>query len=188
MKFMTMLGLFVWWHSFVHLFLSSARAKQPVHSFLGGKGLGIWANQPIHAFLVGCLNPCLQGMSVHVVSPQPWFRHPTRNECVGWFTQIFLASCILATVVEWHRLFEFAQAFWGCHALFENSPDAICQSCVPCFLTTLHDHNFCWENVELINFAEFQILEDHKRIISHFSFHFYLSTYSLRLPTRNPYR
>ena len=31
----------------------------------------IWANQPIHLFLVGCLNPCLQGTSVWVGSPQP---------------------------------------------------------------------------------------------------------------------
>ena len=26
--------------------------------------LGIWANQPIHSFLVGCLNPCLEGIIV----------------------------------------------------------------------------------------------------------------------------
>ena len=31
----------------------------------------IWANQPIQSFLVGCLNPCLQGISVRVVSSQP---------------------------------------------------------------------------------------------------------------------
>ena len=30
----------------------------------------IWANQPIHSFLVECLNPCLQGTSVRVGSPQ----------------------------------------------------------------------------------------------------------------------
>jgi hypothetical protein len=30
-----------------------------------------WANQPIHSFLVGCLNPCLQGTSARVGSPQP---------------------------------------------------------------------------------------------------------------------
>ena len=28
----------------------------------------IWANQPIHSFLVGCLNPCFQGISVQVGS------------------------------------------------------------------------------------------------------------------------
>ena len=32
----------------------------------------IRAKEPIHLFLVGCLNPCLQGMSVHVVWPQPF--------------------------------------------------------------------------------------------------------------------
>ena len=32
-------------------------------------------NGPIHSFLVGCLNPCLQGASVWVGSPQP---------CGGW--------------------------------------------------------------------------------------------------------
>ena len=32
---------------------------------------GIWANQFIHSFLVECLNPCLQGISVRVGSPQP---------------------------------------------------------------------------------------------------------------------
>ena len=31
---------------------------------------GVWANQPIHSFLLGCLNPCLQGTSVRVGSPQ----------------------------------------------------------------------------------------------------------------------
>jgi hypothetical protein len=31
----------------------------------------IWANQPIHSFLVGYLNPCLQGATVHASSPQP---------------------------------------------------------------------------------------------------------------------
>ena len=30
----------------------------------------IWANQPIHLFVGGCLNPCLQGTSVQVGSPQ----------------------------------------------------------------------------------------------------------------------
>ena len=32
----------------------------------------IWANQPIQSFFVKCLNPCLQGTNVRVVSPQPW--------------------------------------------------------------------------------------------------------------------
>jgi hypothetical protein len=31
----------------------------------------IWANEPTHSFLVGCLNLCLQGTSVRVVSPCP---------------------------------------------------------------------------------------------------------------------
>jgi hypothetical protein len=33
--------------------------------------IGIWVNQPIHSFLVGCLDPCLEGTSVRVGSPQP---------------------------------------------------------------------------------------------------------------------
>ena len=32
--------------------------------------LKFWANQHIHSVLVGCLNPCLQGMSIWVVPPQ----------------------------------------------------------------------------------------------------------------------
>ena len=32
----------------------------------------IWVNQPIYSFLVGCLNSCLQGTNVRVISPQPW--------------------------------------------------------------------------------------------------------------------
>ena len=31
----------------------------------------IWMNKLIHSFLVRCRNPCLQGASVRVVSPQP---------------------------------------------------------------------------------------------------------------------
>ena len=41
-----------------------ARAKQPGQWFLGDKA------------------------SVWVGSAKSWFRHPTRNECMGWFTQI----------------------------------------------------------------------------------------------------
>ena len=37
----------------------------------------IWTNQTIHMFLVRCLNPCLQGTSVQVVSAQPsWLVSP----------------------------------------------------------------------------------------------------------------
>ena len=46
-----------------------ARVKQHVHSFLGGKGRP-GANQHVHLY--------------HVLSSMP----PTRNECMGWFTQI----------------------------------------------------------------------------------------------------
>ena len=33
---------------------------------------GFGQTNPVHLFLVGCLNPCLQGTNVRVVSPQPY--------------------------------------------------------------------------------------------------------------------
>ena len=55
----------------------------------------IWANQPIHSFLVGYLNPCFQGTSIHVVSPQP---------CCTWHTPCLL-MCALFQTLEFLHLF-----------------------------------------------------------------------------------
>ena len=53
-------------------------------------GFLIWPNQPIHAFIVGCLNPCLQGTNVGVVSLQsrflwfnPWMSLVTMSPSAG---------------------------------------------------------------------------------------------------------
>ena len=125
-----------------------AGAKQPVHSFLGGKGLGIWANQLIHSFLVGCLNPCLQGTSVRVVSLQLEFRHPTKervyrlvrpnrvngmcikrndhapkSKCVEIFTNI----CPKRTVVRNSSLTVLLFSLIFCH-----DPFTVCVKCPNC--------------------------------------------------------
>ena len=49
------------------------------HSIITIEGGGIWANRPIHSFLVGCMNPCLQGTNVRLVSPQPGGNPNTRS-------------------------------------------------------------------------------------------------------------
>ena len=51
--------------------------------------------QPIHSFLVGCLNPCLQETSVHVVLPQPF-----RNV---WWCWTWFGECAVGGIGEASR-------------------------------------------------------------------------------------
>ena len=54
----------------------------------------IRANQPIHSFLVGCLNPCLQGTSVRVCSPQPPYVIDFNIKIINQITQM---TCLHAS-------------------------------------------------------------------------------------------
>ena len=51
-------------------------AKQPVHSFLRGKGLEVEANQPVHYFLGGKALGSQQVTSVWVGSPESFVMMP----------------------------------------------------------------------------------------------------------------
>ena len=72
--------LFLFGHIMIGVFLDGSQvlttcrcglSSMASSNYFQYQSMTIWANQPIHSFLVGCLNPCLQGTSVWVGSPQP---------------------------------------------------------------------------------------------------------------------
>ena len=92
-----------------------AGTNQPVHWFLGGKGLGIqqgtsvWVGSPMQAlnsrrsppetevflYFFSLVHPNMVGWGKPTRTLVLWrqgFRLPTRNECMNWFVQIWPAG------------------------------------------------------------------------------------------------
>ena len=89
---------------------------------LGGTFV-IRANQPIPSFLVRCLNPCLQGTSVRVRSPQPTFVG-CMGCSLGWDHSMRKNHLMIQTLVMKERWISICEV-----------------NGVSCFKHTLQSHN-----------------------------------------------
>ena len=73
----------------------------------------IWVNQSIHSFTDGCLNPCLQGMSIRVFRPSP----PPKM-CANQPIHLFLDGCL-------NPCLQGMSVQAGCFALTHHLPPSI---------------------------------------------------------------